>query len=95
MKTIPFNVRVTMPEYVLIQELDGEAVLLNLKSETYFGLDDVGMRIWQVLTMSHSIQDAYQVLLDEYEVAPEKLHQDLNDLLVQLVQQGLLEVRNE
>lgn len=89
---IPFSARVTHPAHVLVQELDGEAVLLNLKSETYFGLDDVGTRMWQVLTTSPSIQIAYEALLDEYDAVPEKLQQDLGELLDQLVEQGLLEV---
>jgi hypothetical protein len=41
-----FTTVVPSPE-VLVQELEGEAVLLNLASERYFGLDDVGTRIWQ------------------------------------------------
>jgi hypothetical protein len=92
MTVIPLNARVIVPANVLIQELDGEAVLLNLKSETYFGLDDVGMLMWQVLTTSPSIQNAFEVLQNEYEVAPEKLQQDLGELLDKLVQQGLLEI---
>ncbi len=31
---------------VLQQEVGGEAVLLDLASESYFGLDPVGTRIW-------------------------------------------------
>jgi hypothetical protein len=87
--------RVIIPENVLVQELDGEAILLNLKSETYFGLDDVGMRMWQVLTSSSSINSAYQILLSEYDVAPETLQNDFNNLLGRLIEQGLLEVRDE
>jgi hypothetical protein len=92
MTSITPTSRVTVPEYVLIQELDGEAVLLDLKSETYFGLDDVGIRMWQVLTTSPSIQNAYEALLEEYDVTPEQLLQDLNELVTRLVEQGLLEV---
>jgi len=32
---------------VVFRELDGEAVILNLETGTYFGLDTVGTRIWQ------------------------------------------------
>jgi len=47
---IPFDTRLVAPTDVLMRELDGEAVILDLKSETYFGLDDVGTRIWTHLT---------------------------------------------
>jgi hypothetical protein len=43
-------------------------VLLNLKSENYFGRDPVGTRMWTLLATSDSIQSAYEALLDEYDV---------------------------
>jgi hypothetical protein len=95
MTDISYTARIRVPEHVLMQELDGEAVLLNLKSEMYFGLDVVGMRMWQLLTTSPTIQDAYDLLLNEYEVPPRKLQQDLDDLLDKLVEQGLVQVSNE
>jgi hypothetical protein len=95
MTSISPTSRVIVPENVLVKELDGEAVLLDLKSETYFGLDETGMRMWQVLTTSSSIQGAYELLLDEYDVAPVTLQNDLNKLLSQLVEQGLLQVKDE
>jgi hypothetical protein len=83
--------RVVVPPDVLINVIDGESVLLNLKSECYFGLDDVGTRMWQVLTDSASIGTAYETLLAEYEVEPEKLRQDLDALIEELVGHGLVE----
>jgi hypothetical protein len=90
--TISLNSSLSAPADVLIRELDGEAVLLNLKSEAYFGLDEVGTRMWQVLTTSESIEAAYETLLAEYEVEPARLHQDLTGLIDRLVEHGLLEV---
>ncbi|MFB2935999.1 PqqD family protein [Aerosakkonemataceae cyanobacterium BLCC-F154] len=91
---ISFEMRVSVPEDVLIRELDGESVILNLKSERYFGLDRVGTRIWEVLSSSETIAAAYQTLLSEYNVVPEKLETDLSNLLEQLVQHGLINVSN-
>jgi len=85
-----FDKRVCAPEGVLVRELDGESVLLNLESETYFGLDEVGTRMWALLTAAPSIQAAYEALLVEYDVAPERLRQDLETLVAQLVDNGLL-----
>ncbi|MDX2098964.1 MAG: PqqD family protein [Leptolyngbyaceae cyanobacterium bins.59] len=68
-------------------------MLLNLKSERYFGLDEVGTRIWAVLAETDSIQSAYETLLSEYEVEPAVLQQDLQALLDQLLEQGLIELQ--
>jgi hypothetical protein len=92
--TLSFNQGVTIPAAVLARELDGESVLLNLESETYFGLDAVGTRMWALLTSAPSIEAAYQALLAEYDVAPDVLRQDVEALVSQLLAQGLLELED-
>jgi hypothetical protein len=90
--TISFSTRVSVPPEVLVQELAGESVLLDLTSERYFGLDDVGTRMWKALAEGPSIQASYDVLLSEYEVDAEQLRRDLTGLVEQLVEHGLLHV---
>jgi len=83
--TINSSRRVVALPDVLANTIDGETVFLNLKSECYFGLDEVGTRMWQVLTSSGSVQAAYESLLEEYEVEEDRLRRDLDDLIEQLV----------
>jgi len=92
---ISFEDRVTMPKDVLLSGVQGESVLLNLESERYFGLDEVGTRMLSVLTSSNSIQAAYDALVDEYDVDAELLRQDLIALLDKLVAQGLVEIADK
>ena len=88
--TISFSDRVAVPDGVLISHLQEEAVILNLESERYFGLDDVGTRFLTVLTSSESIEAAYETLSQEYDVDPQALRADLRELVEKLVDQGLL-----
>ena len=90
-----FDQRVILPADVLISNVSGESVLLNLKSERYFGLDEVGTRMLSVLTESKSIQAAYETLLAEYDVEAEALRNDLVSLIDKLIDQGLMEVAAE
>jgi hypothetical protein len=90
--TIPFSAKVRVPEDVLVSELDGESVLLKLQSESYFGLDHIGTRIWELLLSSDSVQAAYEALLQEFEVDADRLRRDMTELLDSLSQQGLLEI---
>ena len=91
---LKFTARISVPPDVLMRELDGEAVVLNLNSERYFSLDEVGTRIWTLLTTSESIQAAYDGLMAEFDVDPERLRQDISDLIGELVEDGLVEVCN-
>ena len=88
--TISFSDRVTVPDDVLISRLQEESVILNLDSERYFGLDDVGTRFLSVLTSSESIEAAYERLRNEYDVDPQVLRNDLLSLVNNLIDQGLL-----
>jgi hypothetical protein len=89
---ISFSDRVRLPDDVLISRLQEESVILNLDSERYYGLDDVGTRFLSVLTTSNSIDAAYQSLVEEYDVDRDVLRQDLVALIQNLLQQGIIEV---
>jgi hypothetical protein len=90
--TISFSDRVTVPDDVLISNLQDESVILNLDSERYYGLDDVGTRFLSILTTSESIEAAYDRLREEYEVDPQVLRKDLLALAEKLIEQGLIEI---
>jgi hypothetical protein len=84
--------RISVGENVLFRELAGEAVLLNLATGKYYGLDEVGTRMWSLLTQHGRVEPAYQALLDEYDVTEDQLRQDLLRLVDDLAAHQLLQV---
>ncbi len=92
---ISFDQRVSLPSDVLISNVQDESVILNLDSERYFGLDDVGTRFMTLLTTSATIQAAYEVLVEEYDVDAAVLRQDLSEMLEKLLEQGLVKVESD
>jgi hypothetical protein len=91
---ISFSSKVVVPDTVLFRELDGESVLLNLKTESYLGLDDVGTRMWKLFSTLPSIQVAYETLLAEYDVTPDALRNDIELILNQMIEHGLVELKD-
>ena len=87
---ISLQQKVTISPEVLSQEVDGETVLLDLQSESYFGLDEVGTRIWQLLNDGRNLQAVFDTLLGEYDVEEQQLGKDLQDHIAQLVDAGLI-----
>ncbi len=75
---------------VLLQDLEGEAVLLNLANGQYYGLDENSFHMYQTLLASESVQVAYDTLLQEYEVEPGRLKSDLEKFLAHLFENGLV-----
>lgn len=85
--------RIEIPDSVLAREIDGEMVLLDLASESYFGLDDVGTRIWAALVEHGTLPKAREALIAEFDVDPAVLDRDLERLVGELKQHGLVAIR--
>jgi hypothetical protein len=92
---IPFSSHLSVSADVMVRQVGDEAVLLNLKTEKYLGLDGISNRIWQVLTTGATVQTAYDTLLSEFEVDPERLRKDLEEFVRELLEFGLVEQRTE
>jgi hypothetical protein len=90
--SIDFASRLIVAPDVVHRTIGDEAVLLNLKTEQYLGLDPVGTRMWAVLQQSASIREAYDKLIDEYEVDAERLRADFDEFVGQLHAHGLVEL---
>jgi hypothetical protein len=84
--------RITLSENALFQDIAGDGVILDLTSASYFGLDGVGVRFWKLLQEDSSFWRAYEALLTEYDVEPAVLEKDLNALVSQLAEAGLVTV---
>lgn len=92
---IDAETRLAVPEDVLVRDLSGESVLLNLRTESYFGLDKVGTRMWKALTTGRSVGSALKELSEVYDVTPDTLERDLFDLAGRLFDHALLELHPE
>jgi hypothetical protein len=73
-------------------DLAGEAVILSLKSGQYFGLNEVGTRIWNLIQEPKTVGAVLDAVLKEYDVALGELERDLFALLEQMVINDLIEV---
>ncbi len=75
---------------VLSQEIDGEAVLLDMKSECYFGLNEVGSKILATLQKGATLDYLVSSLQGDYEVDKDTLEADISVLLSELLEAGLI-----
>ncbi len=77
---------------VISQELDGETVLLHLKTEEYYTLDKTGTRIWQYLGEHDDLNVLTAKMLEEYEVDEKTLESDITRLVNELQAKELVHV---
>jgi hypothetical protein len=84
--------RIRISDDVLWQELQGEAVLLNLKTGVYFGLNPIGTRIWELLADNSMIRDVVDAIVGEYDVAAQVCAEDVIALIADMQKHSLVTV---
>jgi hypothetical protein len=92
MTPISLETTFTASKDAVFRDLDGEAVILDLGSGTYFGLNAVGARIWQLMEAHGRLRAVLEDLCREYDAAPDVLERDLIALVSRLEQARLGEV---
>ena len=90
LENMNLNQTFSISDEVICQVLDDESVLLDLASENYLGLDDVGTRIWQLIDDGETMRAVVATLLDEYDSDEDTLIGDLDKFLNDLQAQGLI-----
>jgi hypothetical protein len=87
------NTVVSASEAVLASPLGGEVVLLEPEAGTYFSLNEVGARIWEMIRDPVSVESIARRIVEEYDVDPIRCREDVLLLLSELVEHGLAEIR--
>ena len=76
---------------VLSSKIDEEAILMSLEAESYFGLDPVGSRIWELLAEQPVTTDELiGLLMQEYEVNESTCREQVEHFLIDMQANGLI-----
>lgn len=75
-------------------DLDGEAVILNLMQGIYYGLNEVGSRVWELLQEPGRVEDICDVIVSEYAVDRGRCERDLAALLEKLADRELIVIED-
>lgn len=81
---------ITVAKHQRSSKLGNEVLILNLKSEEYFGLEWVGAAIWQLISQPRTIQEIRAIILSQYQVEPQQFERDLITFIHQLRANGLI-----
>ncbi len=95
MLDIPLTAIISNTPEQIASELGGEAVILNLGTGQYYGLNEVGARVWELIQQPCTFDSILHSLLEEYDVQPDVCKQDLTKILIDMKEACLIEVNNE
>jgi hypothetical protein len=89
-----FNAATEIPQVAVAEiascELGGEAVVLNLNTGIYYGLDTVGTHVWRLLQQPRTVAELCDLVTEEFDVAPDSCEADLLAFVASLSSHGLL-----
>ncbi len=87
------NSRIVAKKGHLATDLGNETVIFNTQCEKYYGLNDVGTRVWALIQQPRTVGEIVKIVTQEYEVEPERFERDLTKLLQDLESAKLIEVQ--
>jgi Coenzyme PQQ synthesis protein D (PqqD) len=85
--------RVVVAADQVSRTLTGGAAIVNLNSGVYYGLDEVGTRIWDLIHQPITVRQIREAIVRDYDVDPSAAAADIHAFLIQLAGQGLIEIR--
>lgn len=83
--------QLTVRSDLIVEEIDGECLVLDMERNVYFGLDLIGLFIWRQLESGFSGEDIVGLLVEEYgEALREQVEQDTTAFLESLYEARLI-----
>lgn len=84
------NTQVRIPPHIMTRRVGEDVVVLDLQSGIYFGLDEIGVRVWGLLEKGETVSAAIAAIAEAYDVAQETVRADVCELVQELLDRGLL-----
>jgi hypothetical protein len=84
--------KVKIAEDVFMQEIDDETILLDIKTEEYFSLNEIGKVFYEILSEKETLVDVLDELENCFEVPQVELQKDLFSFVKALEEKKLLTI---
>jgi len=91
-KEITTETIISQIEEIVASDIDGETVMMSIQNGEYYGLDDIGSRIWELIEKPVKVSDLIDILLERFDVDRETCERDVLKFLNELNEDKILEV---
>lgn len=93
--TISESTVVVTTENCLSTTIDGETVILHRDKGKYYGLNDVGTFVWELVQQPHTVENICQEIIAEYDVEYERCRNDVEEVLLEMADKNLVRFETE
>lgn len=74
-------------------QVEGESVILDMEEGVYYGLNPTGSRIWEAIQEERRVEEVVSIILEQYNVDPEKCRKDVVSLVKRLEENDLVNIK--
>jgi hypothetical protein len=93
-KEITTDTIISRIEEIVASDIDGETVMMSIENGKYYGLDDIGSRIWELIEKPIRVSDLIDTLLGRYEVDRKTCERDVLKFLNELNEDEIVQVND-
>ena len=90
--TLALETRVVRKAELPSTKVDNDVVVLNVATQNYVGLDDIGGALWELLAEPQQVADLCRIMCARYDGPPEEIAADVTAFLAELHREGLIAV---
>ncbi len=76
-KEITIETVISQIEEIVASDIDGETVMMSVENGKYYGLDDIGSRIWELIERPVKVSDLNNTLIERYDIDRETCERDV------------------
>ncbi len=87
------NDKIVKSERQVSCELNDEVVILDLNNGIYYELDEVGARVWNMIQEPSTLSEIVNSIVDDYEVSWDECERDVQELIDEIAEKGLVEIK--
>lgn len=81
---ISMDTTISQTKDIVASDIDGEVVMMSIGNGTYYGIDSIGSRIWELIETPCKVSDLIEKLLEEFEVDRPTCEKDVLKFLEEL-----------
>ncbi|MBI5459355.1 PqqD family peptide modification chaperone [Methanobacterium sp.] len=85
--------KIVVNKDVVSCDLGGETAMLDMKEGVYYGLNEIGTVIWELIQNPITLLEIIDKILEEYEVDEETCYADTVELIKEMEKNGLVAIK--
>ena len=78
---------------ILINEVDGETVMMSIENGTYYGMNPTGNFVWNILNQERSIEEIVNKIIETFSLTEDQCNSDVLPFIQSMIDEKIILVK--